>query len=884
RDTLSLFFAFIRNNWKIIFVSTIGLTLALATISESNFIVTFYRKSLFEDFITTSYGDRADFSMTIETRFPYGLTNFQSALQETVDDIQNLGQSTAEKLKFDNFIARETWHLTIETEFFSNYSYSDEFGGGFFSSFLDGLDNDTLRICQAFLTSGRLPQGPNETVLLIDEYSLEWHNLQLGDEVLIRSLRYDYPAEIPQNATAKITGIIEYDSEDRWISQSNTSRNTLWDYFDWSYGLVFITNQDNFVDFITVIYEDNIIPVDIRGQINIHLDQLDAFNLGNEVTRLEQFRQQLELDANAFGYAYVSSGIIWKIQSFEFQFAATLLIMWLFSIPTIIATLFLANFSLSLLRDRKRRQIGVLKTRGASSRQILIVLIGESIITTIISVGLGGILGLPFAYLAIQSDRFLDFAGGFLSFNFLIGVFQPIILFGILFALLINLRSIFRMARMDINEGLLPQETRKPLWKKFYLDVILLSTGLLGVLILVLLTNLASITVLDPNMIILYMLLSFIAFFFGLPSPILITVGGAMLVARLLPVLLRKFAYWTWRLEGGMVAFSFRNVLHRLAHASRAALLISIVIAFSIAFISIPYNADKNTMDSTYYHRLGADMVISVTPGFNETLSLNHTFLDYLQNNLTGVASVSPVAQASAIVSSGSIYVLGVDINTYAQTAFFREDFLNQDAISALSRLDLIGSFRALMQGDLFPDTPDLNSLLSGLQSNTSFLIQEDNLRAQNINVGGQISLLFLTYNETTLLQDYERYDFDIVGTFKAWPLFINYQILSIYFGSLYMIGNLSTILEYANDSLFEISEFHYLIRVNPGVSKSQLKEQILNETGYEAETIDESMEGYLNSPTRNVQMTTLSSSLLMLMIVSLFTILMFGFSQLMER
>ncbi|MFX1254859.1 MAG: ABC transporter permease [Promethearchaeota archaeon] len=834
--------------------------------------------------MATSYGDRADFSITIEGEFDYD--NFQSDIQETRNNVQNLAQTTAEKLHYDNFIAREVWHLTAETLFFSNIS--GEIGAEI--GLLDALDNDTLQICQSFLTAGRMPQEPNEMILLIEQESLKWHNLQLNDEVVI-SASYRGEEVEPINTTAKITGLITYNWEDRWLASSNGSRNTLWDYFDWTYNLLFITNQDNFVDFLTVLYEDTSVSVNFQGQINIQLDQLDALNLGNELTRLERFRQQLELNANTFGYAYVNGAIIWKVQSFEFQFGATLLVMWLFSIPTIIATLFLANFSLSLLRGRKRHQIGILKTRGASPRQILIVLFGESIVTTIIGVGLGCILGLPLAFLAIQNDRFLDFAGGLLSFNSLMGIFQPAIFFGILFAIVLNLRSIFRMAKMDINESIIPQEIKKPFWKKFYLDVILLGTGLLGVLIIVLLTNLASSMPYDPGVVLLYMLLSFVALFFGLPSPILITVGGAMLVARLLPVLLRKAARWTWRLEGGMVAFSFRNVLHRLSHASRAALLISIVIAFSIAFISIPYNADKNTIDRAYYHNIGADMSISVAKPYNETLTLNHTLLHYLQNNLTGVASVSPVALASATASAtasyGSISVLGVDSNTYAQTAFFREDFLNQDVISTLLRLDMIGAFNALMQGDLFPNTPDLNSLLSRLQSNTSFLLQEDNLKTQNINVGEQLSLLFSIFNETSWRTEYERYDFDIAGTFKAWPLFISFRPGS-YFGELFMIGNLSTILDYAKATLFEVSKFYYLIKVNPGVSQSQLKDQILNETGFKEDsdivTIDEFMENYLSSPLRNVQMTTINSSLLMLMIVSLFTILMFGFSQLMER
>ncbi len=884
KDLLSLFLAFIRNNWKILFVSTIGLTLALATVAETNVIVTFYRQSLFEDFLlTSSYGTNTDFIVKIGTQFA-DINTFQSKLQETINITRSLGQNTAEKLAFSNLIDRELWHLTVETEFYSNYSNDlgrmEDFGP------IETLDNDTLQIYKNFLTSGELPQGPNETIVLIDEYTREKHNLQIGDAVQLSLPRIFY-WEVNPIATAIISGIVEYKPEDRWFIPSNTSRNTLWDYNNEFYNTLFITNQDNFVDFITTICENSTVPLVILDKINIDLGQLDSFNLGNELTRFERFSQQLQLECNLqYSNFYVSSSIILKIQSFEFQFDATLLIMWLFSIPTIIATLFLANFSLNLLRGRKKHQIAILKTRGASSRQILAVLLGEFIITTLLSIGLGYILGFPFAFLAVQNDRFLNFAGGLFSFNSLMSIFQPAIFFGILFALLLNLRSVFRMARMDINESLLSQEPRRPLWKKFYLDVILLGAGLLGVLIIVLLTNLTSVTPssFDPEMIVIYSLLSFVALFFGLPSPILITVGGGMLVARLLPMLLRNAARWTWKFEGGIIAFSFRNVLHRLSHASRAALLISIVIAFSIAFISIPYNADKNIMDHTYYHNLGADMVITVTAGYNETLAFNHTLMHYLQNNLTGVASVSPVAQASGNVSSGSINVLGVDVNTYAQTAFFREDFLNQDAISSVLRLDMIGAFKALMQGDWFPDTPDLNSLISRLHSNTTFLLQEDNLRSQNVNVGEQISLLFLTFNETSLLPDYEHYDFDIAGTFKAWPLFISYPISPGLFGGLYLIGNFSTVLDYANATLFEVSTFNYLIRVNPGVSKSQLRDQILNETGFEAETIDGYMERYLNSPTRNVLMTTLSSSFFMLIIVSLFTILMFSSSQLMER
>ncbi|MFX1536485.1 MAG: ABC transporter permease [Promethearchaeota archaeon] len=883
RDNLSLLMAFIRNNWRLIIVSTIGVTLALATVSEINFMAYSYRTSLFDEFVNSPIygGGSSGFSVTmfIDTS---GTTNIRSELQEIIHNSRGLGQTAAENLQFDNFIKEETWQFAVQT-FYSGLSSNDS-GSRF--GMIDAVDNKTLQICQNFLSNGRLPQGPNETLFLVEKHVIREYPIQLGDEILLSSSESGRRS----NATAIVTGIIEFDYEEWLLPSSNNSRATLRYYFGrFPLGSLLITTDNNFLDFVTAAYGGSF-TLRIYGQIDIYLEQLDAFNYEAEVVRLQRFKQQLLLEMSDYGsniYYYGVSGILDVIQGFEFFFIAALIIIWLFSLPTLVATLFLANFSLSLMRGQKQRQIGILKTRGASQRQILNILLGEASIATLISVGLGSVIGIPLTIIVLQDLNALNFISRVPLFNLLVTVFLPVLVFGILFNLLLNFRSAFRMAKMEISQSLLPREKGKPFWKKRYLDVILLSAGLLGIMFLYLFIDLTLNW--SPDNAFIYPLLSFVAVFFGIPSPLLIAIGGAMSIARFLPILLRKSARWAWKIEGGIVAFSFRNVLHRLSHASRATLLISIIIALSIAFISIPYNYDKNTIDSLYYHNLGADMVITVFPASNETLFLNYTLLNYLQNNLTDVASVSPTLLADIYEHTGEfiyeIRMLGIDINTYAQTAFFREDFLNQDALSSLSRLNVLGTIRAVMQGNYFPDTPDLNTLLSRLQSNTSFLLQDDNLKAAGINVGEQLPLVLIYYNETSETRTNVRYDLDIVGTFKCWPLFVQ-QPPSYYYSDLYLISNLSTVLEYMNSGLFSVEEVevNYLISLNPGASKMQVKNQILNETGYEARSIEEFTGYYLYNPQRDIMLTTINSSLLMLMIVSLFTILMFGFSQLMER
>ncbi|MFX0094709.1 MAG: ABC transporter permease, partial [Candidatus Hodarchaeota archaeon] len=377
------------------------------------------------------------------------------------------------------------------------------------------------------------------------------------------------------------------------------------------------------------------------------------------------------------------------------------------------------------------------------------------------------------------------------------------------------------------------------------------------------------------------MISAFIVLLFGIPSPILITVGGAMLITRILPFLLQLFSRWTWKLEGGIIAFSFRNVLQRTTQATRAALLVSVVLAFSVAFITIPYNLDANTLDSYYYQQLGSDMIIS-----SPTLTLNETFFDYLQDFM-GVNSVSPIAGTTVRSPKGHmIKILGVDISTYAQTAFFRDDFLKQDFLSSLGRLDLAGIFRSLVSGEISSNSPDLKTLLSSLQSNISVLVQETNINVRNLNIGDQLQFdVEGLFNETSQEFDTFHFDLEIVGSFKYWPLFVDHTIDPTETNQdLFIILDLPALLNYVNAGMISLTEFKYLIRVNPGVSTAHIKEQIVNETGLNVLCIEEFQEAYSSSPQRNVLLTAINGSILILMTVTLFTILMFGFSQLMER
>ena len=122
-------------------------------------------------------------------------------------------------------------------------------------------------------------------------------------------------------------------------------------------------------------------------------------------------------------------------------------------------------------------QIGILKTRGGSWIQIFIVLLGEMVISTIIAVVMGFAISIFFADLVMRSRDFLSFLGVPVPVVATINLLQSLFIWGLALALFLNFQRIWRMSRQEITETIIPVEKRPPLWKRYYLDVVMFVIG-----------------------------------------------------------------------------------------------------------------------------------------------------------------------------------------------------------------------------------------------------------------------------------------------------------------------------------------------------------------------------------------------------------------------
>ncbi|MFX1538733.1 MAG: ABC transporter permease [Promethearchaeota archaeon] len=616
--SFSLLLSYIHNNWKLILLSSIGLTLALAMVSETSIVVDSYRQSLFEEFFSSP---DSDYRIELFTEFGKSDAEIiESNLQKMMNELPNLGHRAGASLKYGDFIEQELWRCRFDAKI-----GLDEENQYYVS--IETFDNESFLSLQNFLTSGELPQYSNETVIMIERRHEMLRTLQLKDRIMLSESSSSFGIQEIQNVTAIITGIIEYDITDYFLSPRE--ENELWPYFrDFTISPIFITTSSNFINFASKLYENNtLFYVETQGQIDVDMSQLDALNIANEKLRLAQYQHRLELEISDLELDQsfiVYPLLIWDLEVLEFPMNATINILWLFSLPTLVISFFLTNFSFSLSNRKKRQQIGILKIRGATTRQIFVTLVGESVITTFLGIGVGTFLSIPFALLMLKSKGFLDFSGDDIPLVLSPAFFQPVLLFSILFAFLLNLGLVVQLSRLRINEAVVPKEKGKPFWQKFYLDAIFFIGGGIAILLVFVSNSLIVPTIDDP---LAKMFLNQVSFMFAIPSPFLITLGATMLLIRLLPALIRLTAHLMWKLEGGIIAFSFRNILHHLTHAGRATLLVTIAFALIIALVIIPPSNDTYMVENAYYYSIGADMI--VTPvrrnGENEsTINFKH--------------------------------------------------------------------------------------------------------------------------------------------------------------------------------------------------------------------------------------------------------------------
>jgi putative ABC transport system permease protein len=341
----------------------------------------------------------------------------------------------------------------------------------------------------------------------------------------------------------------------------------------------------------------------------------------------------------------------------------------LLAVPGALIALGVAYLAALGTSERDRRDLALLRARGAR-RQDLYALAGvESIV-------IGLIAGLAGAAIAFGAVQLLVSGGAHLTTGRAIVTIAASIGFGILGAAAARLAATAAVLRRGVAEGRQSAiRQRPPAWRRYYLDFV--GLALSGLIYwLTIRTGFAAVVSPDANP----TLSLSVYMFFG---PALLWIGATLLLVRLrgraLGWLASRVAA---RNRGSLPSFLLASAGRRGTQINRGLVVVALLLAFgvSLAIFSATYNQQAK-VDAQL--TLGADVTVTAPPGAATTNNLPAKVA-----GVPGVAATTPVDHSYAYVGPDLQDTYGVDPATFPKATTLRDSYFpGATASQVMSRL-----------------------------------------------------------------------------------------------------------------------------------------------------------------------------------------------------
>jgi hypothetical protein len=616
--------------------------------------------------------------------------NFYSQNETTIEDIEAIVADQESVLSTEVISVIDSWFEDPETYYYRRNTFL-----GVEQSFFEKFPN-------ALEISLNVPPL-TENSCYIENSEFINLGLEIGDSYTAKITTYNEtdwrPIEL--NKTFEIIGTFSSNifMEEYWEGPAETtlrmivSRTSLNTYFDeLGHG-----RYDGIQDQIWTVFDTSIVT---RGD-----PILAQETLGNVRKRIEQ---------RTVPYAsVVNFGLYYSVINYASWSSSMTAIALAFSIPSIIMGIMLVYYNSNLLADERRRDIGTLKTRGASGWQAFNWVISSAIITGFLG-SLGAVLTGTLATLLSGSVReLLVFDLEQLSgFNILLypEALLYVFLFSFIIGLIVALPGAVRALLMT------PTEAHSILEKRVLSEAEQLGSPAIDIVAVAI-----SGYLLMP--LIMFMVI-FSMYGYGISSFSLIIVpllgifivGLARLMSRPTSNIKARILGWVKRpslITGTRVMG--RTVLLFKKSEAMGVMFVSMVFAAGV-FASISATTGSNHMKELFMFDTGADIAIDVDP------ALQNVTLDFIDN----ITRVEGVDDASAVLAfqswveywtssrwEGRSFVnttfryYGVQAEKWAQTAFwldyFTLDFLPSHALSLLaeSNSSVLSSFKPVLRYEL---------------------------------------------------------------------------------------------------------------------------------------------------------------------------------------
>jgi ABC-type lipoprotein release transport system permease subunit len=637
-------------NWKLFIALLIGVILASTFFASINVKANLAAKQALDQQLSSIITDM-EFSANLN------ITNFAFA-RENISSIDGVKKVDAVARFFVPVSLSSNNYNTTEYTQMASMPNSSRIYDEWLNNPVDGIkENETYLIAGSPLAE-KVAVGDNISTVIefptpkFDNRTTVFLNLTVAGFADLTDTGYSlisgYSFYISPLAPEDARQIYEFKSDMMIVSWENTLEK-LW---------VNAPNGTVYTTFSIYIDRDRLLsPWDVKASAeNV---QRVADNIENNV--LANF-ETLGSVNNMVGYA---------LTSFQYSFTSTLFSLIVVSLPVFFVAWYLGSTVSDVSFNMRRREIGLLSTKGLSSGQIQRMFLTEALAIGFI----GGVLGVVGGLILNQV-----FAGGFnLNTLFSPQLFNPYtMLFTVVFGMFLSFFSVFwsarRAAKLPTVEALrdyMPMESDKAYrkrwpWVAFILGTYKIIVYIAGINVPQILSELSFS---GGNYFTVLLLTPFVAldYLLNYIGPLLFFWG----ITKLLIQNSLKFQQLTSKVSivmGDLGALAAKNVRRSPARLAAVAFLIAFIIGYGVQ-VTGQLASEQDYVVRQVQYQVGADVTVSVINVTKAPL-----ILESILGNVTGIKNSS---MEYTLMRRTDTMIKTIDPDSWLATAYHEEEWFS---------------------------------------------------------------------------------------------------------------------------------------------------------------------------------------------------------------
>ena len=662
--------------------------------------------------------------------------------------------------------------------------------------------------------------GENETYIL--EGTSLAKKVQVGD-IIQTGLQFSTPklgnrTDFPLNLT--VAGFAKLSDEAYTLVSGNTfyvspiMPTYPGQSFAYRFDLMFVS-WENTIDKIWSTMPDT--ALETRFLVSVDRDSiLTPWDTQASANNIQTIADNIEntILGNYEHHVGVQSYLEYALQSFQYSFPNLYITFIIVSFPVFFVAWYMGSTMSDVSFNLRRREIGLLSTKGLSSGQIKRMFFTEALLIGLV----GGLLGVVGGLLLNQV-----FTGFNLETLFNPQTFSPYtVVFTVIFGMVLAFFSVFfsarRATRLPIVDALkeyVPIEADKPYRKRLPWVAFILGTYkiIMFILGLNLITLLAPVTATGGGNYILTLLLAPLAILdqiLNYIGPLLFFWGFTKLFVQN-SLKFQQLTSKASRLIGDLGALAAKNVRRAPARSAAVAFLIALIIGYGVQ-VTAQVASEQDYAARRVKYAVGADIVVSI---INETRA--ETILDDIVGNVSGIKSTT--IECTLTQRYAGTTMKTIDPDSWLETAYYETEWF--------SGASLEEAFNGLRTG----------------KSNMTIILERRVAENLDLTIGDEISIDFPSGARKL----------KIVGFFGPDPAEMgigSYYFLQTWSFIPRNLFNMSS--PFSDAYVLEDFQTSILLKLNDGVNGTSVAENIrsLNLEIYGVDSFDEEMRKAQENPT----------------------------------